>query len=82
MKIIIAGPGCPRCQETLNRVYKACTELNFPADVEHLKDLSLMKEMGILITPAVLIDGKIVFQGKIPTVQKIKLAILKQKNLK
>lgn len=81
MDIIIAGPGCFRCQETVNRVFKACTELNFPANIEHLSDLGRMKEMGIVMTPAVLINGKLIFQGKIPTVQEIKLAILKEKNL-
>lgn len=81
MNIIIAGAGCPRCKETLNRVYRACTELNFPANVEHLTDMGSIKEMGIFLTPALLINGKIIFQGKIPTIQEIKLAILKEKNL-
>lgn len=80
MNVIVAGPGCPRCRETLNRVYKACTELNFPANVEHLTDIGKMKEMGIFMTPALLINGKIIFQGKIPTINEIKLAILKEKN--
>lgn len=82
MKIIIAGPGCPRCQETEKRVFIACSELNFPADIQHIYDLKEIRNLGVIFTPAFLINNKIVFQGKIPTVKEIKLAILKEKNLK
>jgi len=80
MKIIIAGHGCPRCQETEKRVINACAELQFPASIEHIYDIKEIRNLGVLMTPAVLIDGKIVFHGKIPTINEIKLAILKHKN--
>ncbi len=78
MKIIIAGAGCPRCQDTERRVFDACSEMNFAADIEHIYDLKKIRELGVMVTPAVLIDGKIVIQGKIPTIQEIKLAIFKK----
>lgn len=81
MKITIAGPGCPRCQEVEKRVFTACSEMQFPADIEHIYDIKEIRNLGVLITPALLIDGKIVFQGKIPTINEIKLAIFKAKNL-
>lgn len=80
MKIIIAGPGCPRCQETEKRVINACSELQFPASIEHIYDIKEINNLCVLMTPAVLINGKIIFDGKIPTINEIKLEILKIKH--
>jgi small redox-active disulfide protein 2 len=75
MKIEVLGPGCARCQSTEQNVMKALGELNLPAEVVKVADISAIIERGVMWTPALVIDGKLVFQGKIPTVDEIKQLI-------
>ncbi len=79
MKIIIAGPGCPRCEETKRRVLYTSLGMNLAVDIEHIYDLKKTRELGVMMTPAILIDEKVVTQGEIPTIQELKLAILKER---
>lgn len=72
MKIQVAGPGCPRCQETEKNVREACAQLNLAADISHVFDLKEFSKLGVLFTPAVIVDGKIVVSGKLPTVEELK----------
>ena len=72
MKIQVAGPGCPRCQETEKNVREACSQLNLAADISHVFDMKEFAKLGVLFTPAVIVDGKIVISGKLPTVEELK----------
>ena len=72
MKIIVAGPGCPRCQATEKSVIDACAALNLAADIDHVYDVKEFAKLGVRITPAVIVDGKIVVSGKIPSVAELK----------
>jgi len=72
MKIQVAGPGCPRCQETEKNVREACSQLNLAADISHVFDIKEFAKLGVLFTPAVIVDGKIVISGKLPTVEELK----------
>lgn len=72
MKIQVAGPGCPRCQETEKNVREACAQLNLAADISHVFDMKEFAKLGVLFTPAVIVDGKIVISGKLPTVEELK----------
>jgi len=72
MKIQVAGPGCPRCQETEKNVREACSQLNLAADISHVFDMKEFIKLGVLFTPAVIVDGKIVVSGKLPTVEELK----------
>jgi small redox-active disulfide protein 2 len=72
MKIQVAGPGCPRCQETEKNVREACSQLNLAADISHVFDMKEISKLGVLFTPAVIVDGKIVVSGKLPTVEELK----------
>ncbi|MDI6698619.1 MAG: thioredoxin family protein [Candidatus Saccharicenans sp.] len=72
MKIQIAGPGCPRCNQTEKSVVAACAELNLTADISHIRDPEEMAKLGVMMTPAVIVDGKIISSGKIPTVEELK----------
>ncbi len=78
MKIIIAGPGCPRCTATEENVRKACAELNLDAEISHCYDPKEFVKLGVVITPAVVVDGKVVIAGKIPTVEEIKQILSKK----
>ena len=67
MKILIAGPGCPKCQATEKNVRKVCDELHLEADISHLRDFKKYVQYGIRLTPAVVIDSKVVISGKVPS---------------
>ncbi len=82
MKIQIAGPGCPRCNQTEKNVIAACAELNITADISHIRDPKEMAKLGVMMTPAVIVDGKIVSSGKIPTVEELKKLLAELNNLK
>lgn len=72
MKIQVAGPGCPNCKTTEQRVINACAELEATADISHVYDYNEIAKLGVLRTPAVLIDGEIVVMGRVPSVAELK----------
>jgi small redox-active disulfide protein 2 len=77
MKIVILGPGCPRCHEVEKRTINALAELGIAADVEKISDIQRIMEFDILSTPGLVIDGKVVSSGKIPRLEEIKAWIQK-----
>jgi small redox-active disulfide protein 2 len=72
MKIEVLGPGCPKCNSTMENVKKALTELRKTAEVVKVTDINAMIERGAMSTPSLIIDGKLMVQGKIPNVEQIK----------
>ncbi len=78
MKILVAGPGCPKCLATEKNVINACAELNIPADISHVYDIKEIVKLGVRITPAVIVNGKVVVSGKVPTVGELKKILLEE----
>jgi small redox-active disulfide protein 2 len=72
VKIQIAGPGCPNCQNTERNVIDACAELDFAADISHVTNIADILELGVMRTPAVVIDSEVVISGRVPTVLELK----------
>jgi small redox-active disulfide protein 2 len=72
MKIQIAGPGCPNCQNTERNVVNACAELDLAADISHVTNIADILDLGVMRTPAVVIDGEVVLSGRVPTVSELK----------
>ena len=72
MKIQIAGPGCPNCQNTERNVANACAALDFAADISHVTNIADILDLGVMRTPAVVIDGEVVISGRVPTVSELK----------
>ncbi len=72
MKIVVAGPGCPRCHAVERNVVEACNELKLDADVSHVFDIREYPKLGVRVTPSVLVEGKIVCSGKLFTVEELK----------
>jgi small redox-active disulfide protein 2 len=72
MKIQVAGPGCPNCQNTERNVVNACAELDFAVDISHVTNIADILDLGVLRTPAVVIDGEVVISGRVPTVSELK----------
>jgi len=71
MKIVILGPGCPRCHEVEKRTFKALAELGIAADVEKVTDIKKIMSYDILGTPGLVIDGRVVCSGRIPRLDEI-----------
>lgn len=78
MKIIVVGPGCPRCKATEENVKKACKELNLQAEITHVYDVKEFPKLGVMMTPAVLVDNEVIISGKVPTVQELKEILSKK----
>ena len=72
VKILVAGPGCARCQATEQNVIDACAEMGLAADISHVYDVREYARLGVRLTPAVVVDGRVVVSGKVPTVGELK----------
>ena len=75
MKILIAGPGCAKCQATEAVVRKVCTEMEIDAEIEHLTNPAEFATLGVMFTPAVVLDGKIIESGHVPSEEKMRQVI-------
>jgi small redox-active disulfide protein 2 len=72
MEIKILGPGCKRCETTMQNVMNAVAEAGINANVEKITDTLEIAKHGVFGTPAVVVDGKVKSVGKIPTKEEIK----------
>ncbi|MBN1842883.1 MAG: TM0996/MTH895 family glutaredoxin-like protein [Deltaproteobacteria bacterium] len=72
MEIKILGPGCPKCNQTLQVVKEAVAETGVEANVEKVTDLLEIATYGVLGTPAVVVDGEVKSVGKIPKKEEVK----------
>ncbi len=66
MEIIVLGPGCPKCEKTVNIVKEAVAESGKDASVEKVTDIMKIAGYGVFGTPAVVVDGEVKCVGKIP----------------
>ena len=67
MKILVMGPGCPKCEQAEQTVRDAVAEAGIAADIEKVKDFQEIAKYGIFSTPAVVIDGEVKVVGKAPS---------------
>ncbi|WP_338668874.1 thioredoxin family protein [Pseudodesulfovibrio methanolicus] len=71
MKILVMGPGCPKCEQTEKTVRDAVAEAGIAADIEKVKDFQEIAKYGIFSTPAVVIDGEVKVVGKAPSKKEV-----------
>ncbi|MGQ9689090.1 MAG: thioredoxin family protein [Desulfobaccales bacterium] len=64
--IKILGPGCPNCHKLEHMVMELLTELNLPAEVEHIRDLGEITAHGVFSTPALIINNEVKTMGRVP----------------
>jgi len=72
LEVKVLGPGCAQCDRLENEVMDILNEMNLPANVEHVRDLTEIRQYTILGMPALIINDKTVCVGKIPSKSKIK----------
>lgn len=72
MDIKVLGPGCPKCQKTMDNVRQAVSEAGVDANVDKVTDVMEIAKFGVFGTPAVVVDGSVKAVGKVPSVEEIK----------
>lgn len=71
MKILVMGPGCPKCEQTAQTVREAVAEAGVQAEIEKVKDFKEIAKHGVFSTPAVVIDGQVKVTGKAPSKKEV-----------
>ena len=72
MEIKVLGPGCPKCEQTEQRVKEAVQESGMEASIKKVKDVMEIAKHGVFVTPAVVVDGEVKSVGKVPSKEDIK----------
>ncbi len=70
--ITVYGPGCMKCQKTLEVVRKAVEVAGIEAQVVKVSDIQAMVAAGIMSTPAVAVDGVVKLTGRIPKADEVR----------
>ena len=70
--IKVLGPGCSQCDKLEQDVMDVLSEIDLPADLEHVRDIKEIGSYGVMGTPALLINGKVMCVGRVPPKVKIK----------
>ena len=71
-KIIVLGPGCPRCETLATSTRQAADELGITYSLEKLTDITQFPSYGVMMTPAIVVDGTLKVQGKVPSLDELK----------
>ena len=66
LEMKILGPGCARCDKLERDVLSILTEMNIPAEVQHIRDPAAIAEYGLLGTPAFVINEVVKSAGRVP----------------
>jgi small redox-active disulfide protein 2 len=72
MQIKVLGPGCPDCERLERDLMTVMTELNLPADLDHVRDVKEIACYGVMGNPALVINGKVVAVGRVPSKNQLK----------
>ena len=64
--IKVLGPGCKRCETTVDMVKAEAAKLGVEIQVEKVTDYAAIASYGIVSTPGIVIDGKVVHAGGLP----------------
>ncbi len=76
-KVEVLGPGCPKCQELMQRTEQAVREMGIECRVEKVSDIMKITTYGVMMTPALVVDGEVVLVGKVPECEDIKKLLAK-----
>ncbi len=71
-KLIVLGPGCPRCEQLAAKTKQAADQLGIDYELEKLTDIKQFPKFGLMMTPGLVVDGELKVQGKVPPIDEIK----------
>ena len=72
LKIEVLGPGCPKCDNSYDKIKQVLNDLQMEAELIKITDVFQIIDRGVNLTPALIIDGKLVLEGRVPTVEQIR----------
>ncbi|KAB6715127.1 MULTISPECIES: thioredoxin family protein [Roseobacteraceae] len=67
----VYGPGCKRCETTVDMVRDAAAKLGLEVEVEKITDPKSIAMAGVMSTPGIEIDGTLVHAGGLPDKTKL-----------
>jgi small redox-active disulfide protein 2 len=65
-EVKVFGPGCSRCQQTVDMVKAEAAKLGIEVSVEKVTDYAEIAKAGVASTPGVMVEGKLVHAGGLP----------------
>jgi small redox-active disulfide protein 2 len=71
-KILVLGPGCPKCEKLKKEVETAAKDLGMDYELSKISDINEMMQYGVMSTPALVVDGAVKVVGKVPSVDELK----------
>ena len=71
-KIIVLGPGCPKCEKLMKDTESAAQEIGIKYEISKVSDISSMLQFGVMSTPALVVDGDVKVVGKVPSITELK----------
>ena len=72
VEIKVLGPGCALCNQLEQDLITVMTEMDMPADLEHVTDIAEIGSYGVMGTPALVINREVKAVGSIPPKTKLK----------
>jgi small redox-active disulfide protein 2 len=72
LQIKVLGMGCTQCHSLTQTIMELLTELDFPADLDHVTDIKEIAKYGVMGSPGLVINAKVVAVGKVPRRNQIK----------
>ncbi|MBP8645730.1 MAG: thioredoxin family protein [Syntrophobacteraceae bacterium] len=76
LDIKVLGMGCAQCDSLVQILMQLLTELEIPANLEHIRDIREIARYGVMGVPALIINGKVVAVGSVPPRDKIRKWLL------
>lgn len=67
----VFGPGCKRCETTVEMVQNAARRLGIEVQVEKVTDMAAIVGAGVMSTPGISVDGRLVHAGGLPDAGKL-----------
>lgn len=67
----VYGPGCKRCETTVEMVKDTAAQLGVAVEVEKVTDPRAIAMAGVMSTPGISVDGKLVHAGGLPDAAKL-----------
>lgn len=67
----VLGPGCKRCDATMQMVKDAAATAGVEVTVAKVTDYAEIAGYGIAATPGIVVDGKVVHAGGLPKAEDL-----------
>lgn len=80
LEIKILGPGCANCDRLEREMIEAVSELDVPARIDHIRDISEIGSYGVMGSPALIINGKVKAVGRVPMKSELRKWLMEAKN--